>query len=418
MNKRKILLAAVFTAMGVMVGCGNSTGNTESSAADETEAVSGDEEIVNVTDIDVDEALNFDASKYVKLGDYENLAVNRIIAEVSDEEVKEEAEALVDENISYETVDEAASDGMQVTISYVGTIDGEEFEGGSDSDYSFILGQGEFLDEFEAGVKGLKAGETNTVTFTFPEDYSEEVAGKEVTFEITVNDVSKVITPEYNDELVASATEYSTVEEYEASVRASLLESAEESSNSQMGEDLLTQALANASFSSYPEALVSACYSSTYASYESYAEMFGMEMDEFLENFVGDSDGVLSAATDWAKEIILLKAIGDEKGIDFDSLYESQVSDLATEYGYDSSDAFIEEYGKFDVYVNVMREAVMQKLTETAVVTDVSEEEYYADEEEEDYYVDEEDTEEETEDYDAVVEPLDETEAVEETTEE
>ncbi|MCR5272183.1 MAG: trigger factor [Lachnospiraceae bacterium] len=383
MRKRLLLLVGILTLGMSATACTGAKENASGSETETTESDDEEEELSEVVDIDADAVLDFEPSKYVTLGEYTNLEVDYVTPTVTDEEVSEEASYLVTDNLTYEAKDDACESGDQVTISYTGTIDGEEFDGGSDEDYSFVLGEGEFLDEFEAGIIGLKAGESNTVTFTFPEDYYEELAGQEVTFEITVSEVCSVITPEYNDELVASATDYSTVEEYEESIRESLLEDAKTTSDDQCGEDVLALAISNATFNSYPEDLLSACYSSTYATYESYAEMFGMEMDEFIESFVGGSEsGVMDEATEWAKEIVFLKAVGEECGIDFDAAFDEQVEEQAEEYEYDSVDEFLNDYGKFDIYVNIMRETVMDKILESAVITEVSEEEYYGEDDE------------------------------------
>ncbi len=410
---KKILVLSLMSLLISLTafGCGSSTQDKEGTETTEGKNSAETEDEGSTTEspvnIDTDAALDFDPSKYVTLGEYENLEVDYIIPSVTDEDVEDEASCLVDDNITYQTVDEPAASGKQVTITYKGTIDGKEFDGGSDEDYSFVLGQGEFLDDFEQGVIGLKAGESNTFTFTFPEDYYEELAGKEVTFEVSVSDVSNVIVPEYNDELVASATEYKTVEEYEASLKETLMEEAKKSSEEQAGEELINKALSNCTFSTYPEDLVSACYTSTYATYESYAEMFGMDMDEFVESFLSDNDsGILDEATKWAKEIIFLKAIGEVYGFDYDSEYDEKINTYMEDYGYSTVEEFENDYGVFDTYVNIMRDTVIDKLMETAVLHEVTEEEYDAENEEyeDEEYVEDESAEDESDDDVEVVE--------------
>ncbi|HCP78192.1 MAG TPA: trigger factor, partial [Pusillimonas sp.] len=84
---------------------------------------------------------------------------------------------------------------------FVGTLDGEPFEGGSAEKFPFVLGQGRMLPEFETAVRGLKAGDTNTFPLTFPEDYQgKEVAGKTAEFKITVTEVAEPILPEVDAE--------------------------------------------------------------------------------------------------------------------------------------------------------------------------------------------------------------------------
>ncbi len=135
-----------------------------------------------------------DLSKYVTVGNVNGISVEVTIpAEVTEDDINDAIEdALESVIVSEYTEDEnaAASEGDKLEIEFEGKIDGETFEGGSGEDTDLILGDGSYLEEFEAGIVGMKAGETKDVTFTFPEDYNEEVAGKEVTFTITVNKVS------------------------------------------------------------------------------------------------------------------------------------------------------------------------------------------------------------------------------------
>jgi trigger factor len=102
-------------------------------------------------------------------------------------------------------LDAAAADGDRVQIDFEGKIDGEVFQGGQASDFSFILGEGQMLPEFENAVRGLKNGESKTFPLAFPEDYhGREVAGKTADFLVTVKKIEASHLPEVNDELAKS----------------------------------------------------------------------------------------------------------------------------------------------------------------------------------------------------------------------
>merc|ERR1711916_253504 len=92
----------------------------------------------------------------------------------------------------WKVVERAAADGDQVNIDFVGTKDGEPFEGGSAEGQALVLGSGRMIAGFETGIEGMSAGEEKTLPLTFPEDYqSEELAGKAVEFKVTLNSVSE-----------------------------------------------------------------------------------------------------------------------------------------------------------------------------------------------------------------------------------
>ncbi|MFC0820055.1 trigger factor [Moraxella marmotae] len=132
------------------------------------------------------------------------IEVERQVASVSDEDVDGMIENLQKQRQTFETKDGALEDGDQATFDFVGSIDGEKFEGGSAENYNLVIGSGRMIPGFEDGMKGMKAGEEKTITVTFPEDYqAENLAGKEAQFVITVKEVKVATLPELNDEFFA-----------------------------------------------------------------------------------------------------------------------------------------------------------------------------------------------------------------------
>jgi len=382
MHKKLLSLFLIFTMSVSMYACGQETAknNNESDVVDQEE--------VDKTDMSI---LDFDYKDYVDLGEYKGLELKYLIPTVSDDEVKEEALNITYDNVKYTIKDTGAEAGDLLTIDFVGTIDGQGFDGGSDMDYMFYLGEGEFLDEFEENIYGAKAGDTVSAQFVFPENYGE-VSGKEVEFTIDIKLVQQMTYPEYNDALVAEKTDYKTTGEYEASLYESLLSEAKKSSMELAGEEALSMVMKNSTVFTLPEKLLKYAYYSTYNSYSSTAEMLGMQMEEFMASYGNDSDDpVFTDAVSWTKEIVFYKAIGDLEKIDFDSIYDEELKSLSAEYGFDNAEDFENTYGKLDIYLSVMRSAVINKLMESASINEMTEEEYYADEDEVDYsYYDEE----------------------------
>ena len=147
----------------------------------------------------------FEVFPEVKVGDLSGQEVEKVTATVGDAEVEKTIDILRQQRTRFNHTERAAKDGDRVIIDFAGKIDGEAFAGGSAENYAFVLGQGQMLPEFEAGVNGLKEGESKDVEVNFPEDYhGKEVAGKTAVFTITVRNVAEPVLPEV-DEVFAKA---------------------------------------------------------------------------------------------------------------------------------------------------------------------------------------------------------------------
>lgn len=134
--------------------------------------------------------MSYDLMPEFELIDVSTLEIERPIVEISDEEVEEQAMRIADANRPYEAKEGAAEEGDRVSMSYVGKLDGEAFEGGSDEDGHLVIGSKSFIPGFEEQLVGLKAGDEKTISVTFPEDYAaKHLAGKEVTFDIVVKEI-------------------------------------------------------------------------------------------------------------------------------------------------------------------------------------------------------------------------------------
>jgi trigger factor len=123
--------------------------------------------------------------------DYMAIAIDRPVAEVTDAEVDAELTRLAENTRTFTAKDGKAADGDRLTISYVGKIDGEPFEGGSDDEATVRLGQSRFIPGFAEQLEGVSAGEEKTITVSFPEDYgAADLAGKAATFDVKVKEVA------------------------------------------------------------------------------------------------------------------------------------------------------------------------------------------------------------------------------------
>ena len=127
--------------------------------------------------------------------------IKRPVAEIADQDVEEMLLKLRKQRATWSSVERDAAEGDQVKISFKGTVDGEAFEGGSAENVDLVLGSGRMIEGFESALIGKSKGDKSSIDLKFPEDYRvEELAGKPVTFEVEINDISEEVLPEVDDE--------------------------------------------------------------------------------------------------------------------------------------------------------------------------------------------------------------------------
>ncbi|MBR2549759.1 MAG: trigger factor [Clostridiales bacterium] len=187
---------------------------------------------MDVTDIN-EEGIKYTITVYVKpefeLGQYEGVEVPFKDREVTDEDVDAEIERMRKRNASLEEVeDRPAQDGDTVTIDYEGFKDGVAFEGGKGEGYNLKLGSKSFIPGFEDQVAGHSVGESFTIEVKFPEDYhAEDLKGADATFNVTIHAIKTEVIPELDDEFAKDVSEFDTLDELKADIRAKQQEKAD-----------------------------------------------------------------------------------------------------------------------------------------------------------------------------------------------
>ena len=144
----------------------------------------------------------FDVAPQFEKLDLDGVEIKKPKSEVDEEDVDRVIENMRKQQLTWKEVKRKAKKGDRVMINFTGTVDGEEFEGGSATDFPLVLGEDRMLPDFEKGVIGMKGGESATVEVTFPEDYSEDLGGKKAEFAIEALSVSAVELPELDQEFV------------------------------------------------------------------------------------------------------------------------------------------------------------------------------------------------------------------------
>ncbi|MBZ2187997.1 trigger factor [Alcanivorax sp. JB21] len=162
------------------------------------------EATVNEPGKDLEFVATFEVYPEVALAAFDTIEVEKPAAEISDADVDKMIEQLRSQRATHEVVERAAEQGDRVNINYVGTRDGEAFEGGTADGQALVLGSGQMIPGFEDGIVGMKAGDEKSIDVTFPEDYqAEDLKGQAVKFAITVNKVEAQKLPEVDDEFMA-----------------------------------------------------------------------------------------------------------------------------------------------------------------------------------------------------------------------
>jgi trigger factor len=192
-----------------------------------------------------------------KLGDYKGLEVGRREAVVEDEAIEREIDGLRERLARLETVERPAALSDFVVVDYVGSVDGEHFQGGEGRDQLVELGSGNLIPGFEEGLAGAAAGETRTIDLSFPADYpNQELAGKDASFEVTVKEVKHKQLPELGEDFAVDMG-FDSVDELREDIRGRLGEAEVKRVDAEFREAALDMAVAGAHIET-PETLVQA----------------------------------------------------------------------------------------------------------------------------------------------------------------
>ena len=191
----------------------------------------------------------------IALGDYKKLKLKPAKITVTPEEVTEILDRIRHSMAERTDTDEAAQDGDEVTIDFVGKRDGTPFAGGTGKDYPLVLGSKSFIPGFEEALIGLKASETKAVELTFPKDYhASELAGQAVVFDTTVKKVKKVTLPELTDEFAAKVGPFTSIDDLKKDIEKEITAQKQREADDEL-RDVAVKQLADASTVAIPEVL-------------------------------------------------------------------------------------------------------------------------------------------------------------------
>ena len=272
----------------------------------------------------------------VTLGQYKGLEVEKAEVTVSDAQVQAELDRMAQNVASTETVERAAEMGDTANIDFEGFDNGVPFEGGKGDNFDLKLGSGQFVPGFEEQVVGMTAGEEKDIDITFPEDYHKDLAGKPVVFHVKLNKVTVTNVPEQDDEFAKDVSEFDTLEELKADIRAKALEQAQKQADSAFENAAVEKAAENTTVD-MPKALVEAELDTQMERFAYQLQMSGYSMEQYAKMMGGDVNTMRNAfrpaAEKQAKISVTLEKIVEAEGITVtDEEIEEEFASLAKQY--------------------------------------------------------------------------------------
>ena len=278
----------------------------------------------SLTDMDINEenivtlTLTTEVYPEVTLGQYKGLEIEQAPVEVSDAQVEAELNRMAQNVASTETVEKAAEMGDTANIDFEGFDNGVAFDGGKGENFDLKLGSGQFVPGFEEQVVGMTAGEEKDINITFPENYTAELAGKPVVFHVKLNKVTVTNVPALDDEFAKDVSEFETLEELKADIRAKALESAEKQAKTAF-ENAAVEKAAELATVEMPAALIDAELDNQMERFAYQLQMSGYSMEAYAKMMGGDVSTMRNAfrpaAEKQAKVNVTLAKIVEVEGI-------------------------------------------------------------------------------------------------------
>ena len=282
--------------------------------------------------------VNVEVKPEFELGAYKGIEISKVDNTVSEEDVEARLNEMVNRNARLTSVeDKALENGDTAVIDFEGFKNGVAFEGGKGENYNLVIGSNTFIPGFEDQLVGKKAGEEVEVNVTFPEAYhAENLAGKPVVFNVKVNDVKVKEVPALDDEFAKDTTEFETLAELRADVKAKLEEQAKNAADAEMRNALVEKVSANTEVE-VPEAMVQhqidnmlmeLNYQLQYQglNLEQLLQMTGRGLDELREERRADAERLV-------KSSLVLEAIAEKENVEAnDADVDAELEKMAAMY--------------------------------------------------------------------------------------
>ena len=284
---------------------------------------------------------------------YKGVEIERVPAEVTDEDVDKEISNMADRNSRMVEVDRPVQDGDTVLIDYAGFVGDDQFEGGTAERYPLQIGSGTFIPGFEEQLIGASKDDDVEVKVTFPEEYhSEDLAGKEAIFKCKVHEIKEKEVPEIDDDFVKEVSEFDTLDELKASKREELQKAAEARAEDQMKNSAIEKVF-EANDIEVPNVMVEEEINSSLQQFDQQLRAQGMDLNSYVQ-FMGEDmdkfrESIREDAFKKTKTRMLVAKIVDQEEFEVsDDELKEYIEDMAKQYGMEA-DKLIETIGPQNV---------------------------------------------------------------------
>lgn len=317
----------------------------------------------------------------VELGEYKGVEVEKVEIKVTDEDVEKELKAIQDKNARIvEVTDRPVQNGDFLTIDYAGFVGEEQFEGGTAENQSLEIGSNTFIPGFEEQLIGKNKGEEVQVNVTFPEEYhAENLKGKDAVFNVKIHEIKSKEMPEIDDEFAKDVSEFDTLEELKADIKANLEKRAADSSKVSNDNNVITKIINNANVE-IPEVLINREIDYLARNYEQQFRQqgfVGKEYDDIINNFVNQyKEGAKDQAEFNVKAELVLEAIIKKENIQVsDEDLKKEIEEMAKSYHVEEErmEAFqnsMLESSRGYIEETLKKKKVIEILVDSAVFTE------------------------------------------------
>ena len=274
----------------------------------------------------------------VTLGEYKGIEVERARPEVTDADIEAELKKVQEQNSRLVSVeDRPVENGDQVLIDFDGYIDGVPFEGGKAESYDLTIGSHSFIDTFEEQLIGKNIDEEAEVHVSFPENYhASELAGKPAVFKVVVHEIKAKELPELDDEFAGEVSEFETMDEYKADLKAKLSETKQQQATTENENNVVEKVVSNASME-IPEAMIEEQVNRTIEDYARRMRSQGLTMEQYMQ-FTGMTadklkEEIRPQAEKRIRTRLVLEAVAEAEKLDAsEDAVEAEIRKMAENY--------------------------------------------------------------------------------------
>ena len=309
-----------------------------------------------------------------KIGEYKGIEATRDAVVVSDEAVDAEINNVRERNArETEVTDRAVENGDEITFDFDGYVDGVAFDGGKSENYNLKVGSGSFIPGFEEQIVGKAIGEKFDVNVTFPAEYhAAELANKEAVFKCVVHAIKVRELPELDDEFVKDVSEFDTVDEYRADVKAKLQEKADKEEDAKVDGQLMDKLVETLDVD-VPEAMFETEVDAMMRDYETRLRYQGLDLETFMR-YTGQTVDAMKAqfrpqAEKQVKTRLALEAVAKAENFEATAEeIEAEYGKIAEAYGIEA-DKVRETIDNAAIAADIVVGKAAQLIRDTAVVT-------------------------------------------------